>query len=575
MFPKIAKLTGTPDFSGFVKIDEFSSRDAGSNDKRGRLFIVLSLQRENEEKRSEIITRIREEYFSDLENSSYNALTSAVNKVVSGFKGMNSLDLVAISLVGKVVYTVALGGGKVSILRSGAHAFILSTNVGEASVASASGHPEEGDRLIAGTSSFFEVVSPEELTKEIQDIASLLQSTQGAVIIDFEKREKVRDFFARLIPERSIRIRGAEIDEGIKANRKVMVSIGLILLSLLFVSIGFGVRQSRINKIKAGYESRLTQAEHDFEESLALVSLNPERGRELFVSAKKVTDELVSENVSDPRLSGLKSRVDENEGKILGDYKVALELFLDLGLLSSGFNGDDLASSGEEIFILDKNGKKIAQVTIATKKSKIAAGPDDVEGAESLASYEDRVFIGKSDGIYEVGDVKNKVAEVSVGELIYLYAGNIYSLNKSEGTIKRFPGTGKEFGNKQDWLSPSTKPDFSDSKTLTIDGSIYVLFPNGKILKYTLGAPKNFAISGVFPELVSAEAIYTNEENKYIYILDKMGKRIVVLDKEGGYKAQYTDDRIGEATDLVVSETEKKIILLSGSKLYSIEAKHL
>jgi hypothetical protein len=83
------------------------------------------------------------------------------------------------------------------------------------------------------------------------------------------------------------------------------------------------------------------------------------------------------------------------------------------------------------------------------------------------------------------------------------------------------------------------------------------------------------AAAGVFPALVSANAIYTNEEAGFVYILDKTGKRIVVLDKDGNYKAQYFSDRLSEANDLVVSEAQKKIILLAGSKLYFIEIKHL
>lgn len=45
----------------------------------------------------------------------------------------------------------------------------------------------------------------------------------------------------------------------------------------------------------------------------------------------------------------------------------------------------------------------------------------------------------------------------------------------------------------------------------------------------------------------------------------------MVLDKNGDYQAQYVSEKIGEAIDLVVSEKEKQIILLTGDKLYSIE----
>jgi len=44
-------------------------------------------------------------------------------------------------------------------------------------------------------------------------------------------------------------------------------------------------------------------------------------------------------------------------------------------------------------------------------------------------------------------------------------------------------------------------------------------------------------------------------------------------DKKGNYKAQYTNDQIAGATSLVVSEAQKRIILLTGDKLLSSRSK--
>jgi ABC-type uncharacterized transport system permease subunit len=108
-----------------------------------------------------------------------------------------------------------------------------------------------------------------------------------------------------------------------------------------------------------------------------------------------------------------------------------------------------------------------------------------------------------------------------------------------------------------------------------MDGAVYVLYPNAKMLKYSLGSPQNFSISGVVPGIGNIDAIYADPDNQYIYLLDKAGKRVVVVDKKGNYKAQYTDDQIAGAKSLVASEAQKEIILLTGDKLLSIEIKHL
>jgi len=75
--------------------------------------------------------------------------------------------------------------------------------------------------------------------------------------------------------------------------------------------------------------------------------------------------------------------------------------------------------------------------------------------------------------------------------------------------------------------------------------------------------------------LTEITSFYTNESLKYIYFLDRDSKRIVVVVKDGEYKAQYVSDEIGNSRGLVVSEEERKIILLTSDKLFSIDLKHL
>ena len=49
----------------------------------------------------------------------------------------------------------------------------------------------------------------------------------------------------------------------------------------------------------------------------------------------------------------------------------------------------------------------------------------------------------------------------------------------------------------------------------------------------------------------------------------------MVLDKNGAYKAQYISSDIKGAINLIVSEKEGKIILLTGEKLLALDLRHL
>ena len=236
-----------------------------------------------------------------------------------------------------------------------------------------------------------------------------------------------------------------------------------------------------------------------------------------------------------------------------------------------------VSASGGNIYILDKSGKSVVSVAVDTKKSKVVAGPTVIDTANDLASYQDTAFILADDGIYQVGITKTKVVgKTWTGDaLISAFAGNMYVLDKAGNMIYRYTGiTGGTFGPQQNWLSASTKANFSGAIAWGMDGAIYVLYPNAKILKYSLGSPQNFSISGVLPQIGNIDAINADPDNQYVYLLDKAGKRVVVIDKKGNYKAQYTSDQIAGAKSLVVSEAQKQIILLTGDKLLSIAIKN-
>lgn len=380
----------------------------------------------------------------------------------------------------------------------------------------------------------------------------------------------------KVLPEKRIYIRGeAQEFEGGIQGRKVAISVGIILLVLLLVSIAFGVRQKRLKDSRLKYETRLTQAQHEFEESLKLASISQERARELFLSSRSLVSQIEDEGFQDEEIEKLKGDLTQNEGRVLGEYKDEPALFVDLSILTSGFVGDELVASDEKVYVLNRGGKRVVSVATDTKKSEIVAGPDEISEAQSLAAYSGRVFVLTSSGISETGEGEVIEKGWEGGVLMYMYGGNMYVIDKSAKTIWRYAGSETGFGSAQKWNTNPIEANLEDAVAVTIDGAIWMGFGSGDVHKYSLGNRIAFDISGVNPELNFLNSVYTNEGLSYIYILDRQEGRVVVIDKEGKYKAQYIHDKIKQATDLAVSEKNKKIILLTGDKLLSLEAKHL
>lgn len=625
-----AKVTATPGASGWAQVHDFVPEDTERKLSRGRLIAVVATKRVGEgidtiNSGREIIGRLHEEYYGPTEGKPFDLLRNSVQKVVDEFKeSWGDVEIAALAFVDGVIYSVACGGPSVLICREGALATILAS---ENSVITASGYPKEGDLMLLATKSFFQKVSLSEIktalttgsTETAAETFSPLihgegeNGNLGAVIMKFNNEEKLfstpgvtqsedqnvitqvvakenpinvlkvkaaalLNKYKNRLPKRSIYIKSAMGDEVTSQSKKTTFSVGIILLVILVVSIGFGIRQKGVNDLKKKYQGILQSAQSEVDEAIALASVSPDKSRELFISSEQKLQEILKLKVTDPKVADLQKKIEESKGAILGEYDTPPALFLDLSLLSSGFMGDAVSFSGGNLYILDKAGKRLVSVAVDTKKSKVVAGPSVIDVATDLASYQDSAFILGTDGIYQVGLTKTKVIEKTwAGDaFISSFAGNMYVLDKSANTIYRYSGQpGGTFGPQQTWLSAVTTANFSGATAWGMDGAIYVLYPNARVLKYSLGSPQNFSVSGVLPEIGKIDAISADPDNQYIYLLDKAGKRVVVIDKKGKYKAQYIDDQISGAKSLVVSEAQKQIILLTGDKLLSIEIKHL
>jgi len=618
-----AKLTGAPGTSGWAQIHDHTPTDPDKLKKRGRLFAVIATNNGTEGVESvtmgrEVLTRLHEEFFGNTEQDAFKALQAAIEKITKEFAVL-SLEIAASCFIGEILYVCVGGSSQAAVFRDGSMAKILVGSKDK--VASASGYPKNGDYFILGSESFFSSISEEQMKKSlisndpieiVETLAPILHSIkQGGSLaanllffseniasepviktdkIDEKRTIKIKEskllgqrgfsLFSSLkkrLPQRRIYVgRGEEAVEDIQ-KRKTTLTAGAVLLVLLVISIGFGLVQKVKRDEREAYEGRLLQAIHELDEAEGLFTLNSERARELFSNSKNTAQSLKAEGIDDPQLEALLLDITDKEEKILREYKTDPGLFLNLALFSEGFSGADMASSGEEMFILDKENRKIIQVSVATKNSEIVAGPAQIDSPISILSYEDRVFVLNDEGIVAVDSNGNKelVVEKDWGDpRVYAYAGNIYLLDKNDSSVYRYPGTGEEFLPKQSWLAPGIDIDFSKSANITIDGSIWVLTQTGKITKLTNGNPQNYSTDAVFPAITSAFGIYTNENLNNVYILDKTGNRVIVTDKEGNYQAQYFSEKIGTAIDLVVSEEAKKIILLTGSELMSIDFKH-
>lgn len=503
-----------------------------SDPEKGCLFVVSNIN---------IFEKIKSLYYSNFSPKPFEVLKQSVEASLGE-------NVVAVSYYNGCLYFSVFGEGSIFLHRSGESKELVNNNSG---LKSGSGFPKEDDILT-------------------------LKTPTGKLVIKFENKKKI-SFNIPVLFNKKIYLK-PQTDSGVSTeSKRFTLFLGILLLLFLSVGIFIGLNKKRNDDLKQKYSQILSSATDNLEKAISFSSSDAEKSREYFAISVGDIQKLEDLKIDESVYKDIKNKIENTKEVILGEYKTDVDQYLDLSLLSSGFNGSEMSLSGGNLYILDTQGKKVVKIETSTKKSKVVAGPSVLENPNKITSYEDTLYLLENGSIYKIDNKKILAIDKSWNDEVFIkvFGGNMYVLDKSLNQIYRYQAGGNSFGEKQNWLSSKTTANFSDAKSWGIDGAVYVLYPNTKILKYSQGSPQSFRISGVIPEIGNIDDIFADANNNYLYLLDRVGKRIVVVNKNGSYKAQYINEKIAQTTKFIASENDRKMILLTGEKLLQIELKHL
>ncbi len=148
-----------------------------------------------------------------------------------------------------------------------------------------------------------------------------------------------------------------------------------------------------------------------------------------------------------------------------------------------------------------------------------------------------------------------------------IFGPNVYFLEPKSGEIIKQSLLSKN--KKSFWLASGTKKAVS-ARSISVDGSIWVLNKENEIDRYYRGRLKQTLKSKIFPELKNPTKIWTRSSLPYIYCLEPDKKRLIILDKKGKIVKQYQSEKFNNLLDFAVSEKGKTIYLLNGSEVFSL-----
>ena len=134
----------------------------------------------------------------------------------------------------------------------------------------------------------------------------------------------------------------------------------------------------------------------------------------------------------------------------------------------------------------------------------------------------------------------------------------------------KWRASGDDFGTRTNWIKDKGEADLTKATSLTIDGNIYIATEQGQIYKFFTGNKEDFNLATIEPTLSGITKLYTSPDMDRIYILESNSKRIVVVNKEGAFVAQYLFDLLDQnISDFIIDG--KTLYLTAGSKVYQAE----
>lgn len=368
-------------------------------------------------------------------------------------------------------------------------------------------------------------------------------------------------------------------------KKRMLLTIAIILIILLVTSIFFNINYSRNEKIQQKLSESLTLISHQYDEATSLIDLNPIRARTLLSDSKLTLGQLIKEfpkNSDEYKLlAEWVNKVSEREVEAYKIYKITQEpVFFDLTLVKNNGEASRIAAYQQSKALLDTKNKTIYNLITTTKESGIIAGSETVGNAASITIHGKKIYVMNTEGIIGI-DTQSKKAQKLVsadekwGEIVDIsaFGGNLYLLDRKNNQIWKYIATDEGFSKITNYLNSDVHVDLSNSTRLIVDGSVWVLGKGGDISKFNKGLLESFSYSGFSEALDTVSAFSTSDVDKYVYILDKGGSRVIVFDKEGVYQSQYQWDELQNASDLVASEDEKRIFVLNGSKIYALDMK--
>lgn len=264
------------------------------------------------------------------------------------------------------------------------------------------------------------------------------------------------------------------------------------------------------------------------------------------------------------------------------EYIESPKILFDLASIDSKIKIGGATKIGDKIYFFNPDNNFIYQIDLIDNKVNLVNKTSVNIGylKKVIVFDKDSLLFSHSNNGLTLFNVVNKTflgAELVTNHRdltiqdITTYLGRLYILDPNNNQIFKYTKTAGGFSKEESWLSQPQ--NLTGAISIASDGSIYILYENGQLSKFFRGAKQEFKFNEIYPPLYKPIKISTWLDSKYIYILEPVNKRLIILDKNGRLIKQIVSDYFDNLIDYVVNEKEDRAWLFNGTKIFEIKLK--
>ena len=308
------------------------------------------------------------------------------------------------------------------------------------------------------------------------------------------KKSPKFSFLSKIFSQKPITISPKDLktDQKSKKVNLILISIFFIALS---VSIFVGYQKKQFNDRQKLFNQLQTQTQANLDNINKVKQLNLEDALTLAQQTKDLIDQMSVLDIDTDKVNSYQSQIDSILSQTGSSQNTALDQLQDTSLITDNPSYSKMIFAQGNLYLLDTDKQRIDSVLVDTKASKSISQDNQISQTIKLVSLSDNLYALEKDALYLVKKSNwTKVLDLTDLNIISVesWGSSIYLLSLS--TIYKATLQGQTFTEPVAWLNPDqTLPQ--NVTSLSIDGKIWVLSKQAKIIPYLRGVRDNFILN--------------------------------------------------------------------------------